>query len=73
MSEQASKKTRKRLNRIGECVIWISMMPHKLHGTLLTRDNFSHNIRLRHGLCPFALCSHCDGCGEEFSIEHALS
>ena len=36
MSEGALKKTRKRLDRIGECGIWISMMPHKLHGTLLT-------------------------------------
>ena len=37
MSEGASKKTKKRLDRIGECGIWISMMPHKLHGTILTR------------------------------------
>ena len=43
MSEGASKKTKKRLDRIGECGIWISMMPHKLHGTLLTRDEFSDN------------------------------
>ena len=43
MSEGASKKTQKRLDRIGECGIWISIMPHKLHGTLLTRDEFSDN------------------------------
>ena len=61
MNKGASKKTRKRLDRIGECGIWISMMPHKLHGTLLTRDKFSDNIRLRYGLRPLDLCSHCNG------------
>ena len=73
MSEGPSKKTKKRLDRIGECGIWISMMPHKLHGTLLTQDEFSNIIRIRYGLRPLALCSHCDGWGKGFSIEHALS
>ena len=73
MSEGASKKTRKSLDRTGECGIWISVMPHKLHGTLPTRDEFSDNIRLRYGLRPLALCLHCDGCGEGSSIKHALS
>ena len=31
------------------------------------------NIHLRYGLRPLALCLHCNGCGEGFSIEHALS
>ena len=52
IGEGASKKMRKRLDRIRECGIWISMMPHKLHGTLLTRDKFSDNIRLGYGLRP---------------------
>ena len=44
MSEGASKRVKKRLDRIGECGIWISMMPHKLHGTILSRDDFNDNI-----------------------------
>ena len=73
MIEGALKTMKKRLDRIGECGIWISMMPHKLHGTLLSRGEFCDNILLPYGLRPLALCSHCDGCGEDFSIKHSLS
>ena len=49
------------------------MMPYKLHGTLLTRDEFQDNLRLRYGLRPLCVCSYCDGYDEGFSVEHRLS
>ena len=49
------------------------MMPHKLNGTLLTRKEWQDNMRLRYGLGPLGLGSHCDGCRANFSIEHGLS
>ena len=32
-----NKKKLKRLQRMGKCGIWISLTPHKLNGTLLSR------------------------------------
>ena len=40
MQEGTSRATKKRLRRIRECGIWISMMPHKLNGALLMRDQW---------------------------------
>ena len=39
----ASKATKKQLKRIEECGIWISMTPHELNGTILTRDQWMKN------------------------------
>ena len=49
------------------------MMPHKLNGTLLTRNQWKYNLRLRYGLRPLDICLNCDGCEANFSIQHVLS
>ena len=49
------------------------MMPHKLNGTLLMRDQWQDNLRLQCGLRPLGICAHCNGCVVNFSIEHGLS
>ena len=38
-----NKKKLKRLQRLGECGIWISLRLHKLNGTLLSRDEWLDN------------------------------
>ena len=68
-----NKKKIKRLKRMGECGIWISLTPHKLNGTLLSRDKWLDNARLHYGFKPMGLCSHCDGCAAPFTVEHGLS
>ena len=68
MMEGATRKAKNCLGRIRECGIWISMMPHKLHGTLLTRNQWQDNLRLQCALQSLAICSHFDRCGEGFSV-----
>ena len=69
----ASKATQKRLGRIGECGAWVVLQPNKFNGTCLTAEEWRDNARLRYGYRPTGLCSHCDGCGAGFTIEHGLS
>ena len=73
MRASARKIERKRLERIGECGSWITRTPHKLTGTLLSAEEWEDNVRLRYGLVPHNLCAHCDGCGEQFTVDHALN
>ena len=69
----ASKQTKKRLERIGRTGKWLTIPPNKLDGTLLSKEEWRDNARLRYGWKPMDLCSHCDGCGAGFTVEHALS
>ena len=52
---------------------WLSAVPHRLNGTELSQEEFWDNLRLRYGLMPQDIPATCNGCGEKFSIEHALS
>jgi hypothetical protein len=69
----ARADVRKRLERIGECGMWITATPNNLHGTLLSRDEMRDNLRLRYAMRPLNLQDRCDACGKGFSIEHGLS
>ena len=71
--EGASKATQKKLGRIGECGAWLVLQPNKLNGTCLTAEEWRDNARIRYGYRPVDLCSHCDGCGAGFTVEHGLS
>ena len=73
MKDRAQRKNMKRLERMGQCGIWISLTPHKLNGTLLSQDKWLDSSRFRNGFRPMGLCSHCDGCSASFSVEHRLS
>ena len=73
MAASASRPIKKRLARIGLTGAWITQMPMKLNDTILSKDEFFDNIRLRYGMRPVNLCDRCDGCGAGFSVEHALS
>ena len=52
---------------------WLSALPHRLTGKELYWEEFWDNLCLRYGLMPQDIPTTCDGCGKQFSIEHALS
>ncbi|KAL7532246.1 hypothetical protein ACHAWF_004097, partial [Thalassiosira exigua] len=71
--EGSPRDIKKRLERIGETGGWLTVMPHKLHGTILSAEEWRDNAQLRYGIRPSGLCDRCDGCGAGFSVEHGLS
>ena len=73
MKVNAPKKVIKRLDRIGQCGIWLSIPPNKLSGTCLSFDEFMDALRMRYGLKPLGLCNVCDACNSTFTVAHALS
>jgi hypothetical protein len=52
---------------------WLSVMPSTVNGTELSAQEFRDALHLSHGRAPGDLPSHCDGCGQKFNVEHALS
>ena len=60
MKAGAPKKTIKRLERIGQCGILISIAPLKLSGITLSFDEWMDSPRQRYGLKPLGLCNQCD-------------
>ena len=69
----ATRDGRKKLERRGLCGGWLSARPSITGGTLLSREEFVDNARLRYGFTPLDLCQRCDGCGAGMSVEHALN
>ena len=69
----SSRKERKRLNRIPKAGAWLTIIHSRWHDTLMSGDKWRDNARLRYRLEPLLLCAHCDGCGANFTVEHALS
>ena len=63
MKVNAPKKVIKRLDRIGECGIWLSIVPSKLGGSCLSFDEFMDALCGRYRFKPLGLCNVCDGCG----------
>jgi hypothetical protein len=52
---------------------WLTVVPNKLNGTDLARDEWRDSARLRYNEAPQGMQSHCDGCNSGMSVEHALS
>ena len=71
--ELAGGQESNRLHRETRNGAWLSDVPHRLNGTKLSQEEFLDNLCLRYGLIPQAIPANCDGCGKNFSIEHALS
>ena len=71
--EQAGRQEKNRLHRETRNGAWLSVVPHRLNSTELSWEAFQDNLRLRYGLMTQDIPVTCDGCGKEFSIEHALS
>jgi hypothetical protein len=51
---------------------FLSVMPSTINGTELSAVEFRDALLLRIGRSPGDLRSHCDGCGQKFSIGHGL-
>ena len=69
----ATAKEKKRLERISECGAWLTRLPTHFEGNQVTLEEWHDNLSLRYGLRPTHLLQQCDGCGTNFSVEHALS
>ena len=63
----------KRYMRVGASGAWLTVCPDTLGGTLLSQQEFVDNARIQLNLKVLNLPQHCDGCGAEISVEHALS
>ena len=59
--------------RSGETGVWLTTIPHTFNGNVLSKEEFRDSLRLRFGLEIDNLPSKCDGCGENFTITHALN
>ncbi len=66
-------KVKKRLERVSATGAWLTTIPDRFAGTELTKHEWLDNIALRYGSRPPHLPSRCDGCGEGFTVEHALN
>jgi len=73
LCNQAKQADSRRMNKAKETGAWLTAMPNTLNGTELSADEFRDNLRIRFGLTPASLPHRCEGCGERFSVEHAMS
>jgi hypothetical protein len=64
---------KRRIKRSSSTGAWLTTLPNLLNGSDLSADEFRDGVRLRLGLQPTALPPRCDGCGERFTTEHAMS
>ena len=53
--------------------MWLSTITHCLNGTELSQEELWDNICLICGLMHHAIRGSCNGCGNNFSIDNALS
>ena len=52
--------------------IWLSAPPSRLNGTMVTREEWRDNVRVRYNFVPEDMPQRCDGCGKPLTVEHAL-
>ena len=64
--ELAGGQERNHLHRATRNGAWLSVVPHRLNGTELSREEFRDNLCLRYGLMPQDIPATCDGCGKKF-------
>jgi hypothetical protein len=51
---------------------WLSVLPSLVYGTDLSAQEFRDSLLLRYSRSPADLPSHCYGCGQKFTVCHAL-
>jgi hypothetical protein len=65
---------KRRIKRSANTGAWLTTLPTLLNGSDLSTDEFRDGARLRLGMTPpTALPPRCDGWGERFTTEHAMS
>ena len=55
-----------------KCSTWLTVAPTYENGFSMTPDVFRDAVALRYGRIPPKMKSVCDGCGEDFTVSHAL-
>jgi hypothetical protein len=60
------------ITRGKETGTWLTMLPTFINGTKLSRHEWRDSFLLRYSLSPLGVTLKCDGCGDNFSINHAL-
>jgi hypothetical protein len=60
------------ITRGKETETWLTILPTFVNGTELSSHEWRDAFLLRYSLSPLGLPLKCDGCGDEFSINHAL-
>ena len=50
---------------------WLTVIPNRLDGTILSAEEFRDNLRLRYNSKPTDMPDLCDGCGAKLTVEHA--
>ena len=64
---------KRRILRSAATGAWLNTLPSLLNGSDLSAEEFRDGLRLRFGMTPTSLPPRCDGCGERFTTEHAMS
>ena len=60
------------ITRGKETGTWLTILPTFVNGTELSNHEWRDSFLLRYSLSPLGLPLKCDGCGVDFSINHAL-
>jgi hypothetical protein len=60
------------ISRGKETGTWLTILPTFVNGTELSSHEWRDYFLLRYSLSPLGLPLKCDGCGDDFSINHAL-
>ena len=71
--EGSRPMAKRRILRSAATGAWLSTRSSLLNGSDLSAEEFRDGVRLRLGLTPTSLPPRCDGCGERFTTEHAMS
>ncbi len=73
LSQHGGPKVAKRLGRMKETGAWLTVIPDRFGGTVLSLQEWHDNLSLRYGKTPKGLPRSCDGCGAGFTVEHGLN
>ena len=73
LQRAASPAAARRMLRSKGTGAWLTAMSNALNGTDLSMDEFRDSLRIRFGLAPSSLPHRCDGCGQRFTVDHAMS
>ena len=72
MMEEVGVKYMRQLQREMRSRAWFTSVPHRLHGTEMSQEEFRNNLHLRNGLMFLKIPTDCDGCGKKFTTNHAM-
>ena len=71
--QTAPPAAKRRIKRSKLTGAWLTTLPNRLNGSDLSGEEFRYGLHLRFELLPTAMPPRCDGCGERFTTEHAMS